>query len=273
MYNLVSLGGRGRTVPVNRELTALLTRILLGVLITVATPARLFPAPLSGDAQLFVSGFTACQNGEYGVAVRELSRLLRENPASPLRDMSLFWLARASFRKGDRPEAARVMSRFLKEYPDHLLAESVEEELLLLARQYDLAGGESPVPELKSAPERLAPPLTPDPFPPRQRPPLSRKPSPPAPAAAARGRGASAKEEVVTAASPAPRRELAAPRWAPPLPATKVTAVQPATRAVTSGTPPSSPAASRATPESPLRRLRVFYADVSRNLKGWFAGL
>ena len=269
----MSLGGRGRTVPVNRELTALLTRILLGVLITVATPALLFPAPLSGDAQLFVSGFTACQNGEYGVAVRELSRLLRENPASPLRDMSLFWLARASFRKGDRPEAARVMSRFLKEYPDHLLAESVEEELLLLARQYDLEGGKSPVPESKSAPECLAPPLTPDPLPPRQRPPLTRKPSPPAPAAAERGRGASGKEEEsrVTVSSQALLREEPAPRRAPPAP--KVTVVQPAARAVISDVPPSSPVASRATPESPLRRVRALCANVSRNLKGWFAGL
>jgi type II secretory pathway pseudopilin PulG len=51
--------------------------------------------------------------------------------------MTLFWLARASYRTGNRPEAARAMSRFLKEYPGHPLTGTVEDDLLKLAAQYD----------------------------------------------------------------------------------------------------------------------------------------
>ena len=115
----------------------ILVRILLGILIAVTLLSEPLHAAESGDAQLFIAGFNAYQKEEYGVTVQKLSRILKEYPASPLRDMTLFWLARATYRTGDRPEAARVMSQFLKEYPDHPLKGTVEEELLKLAAQYD----------------------------------------------------------------------------------------------------------------------------------------
>lgn len=115
----------------------ILVRILLGILIAITLLTGPLQAAESGDAQLFIAGFNAYQKEEYGVAVQKLSRILKEYPASPLRDMTLFWLARATYRTGDRPEAARVMSEFLKEYPDHPLKGTVEEDLLKLAAQYD----------------------------------------------------------------------------------------------------------------------------------------
>lgn len=116
---------------------AILFRIFFGILIAVTLLAGPLQAAESEDAQLFIAGFNAYQKEEYGVAVQKLSRVLKEYPTSPLRDMTLFWLARASYRTGDRTEAARAMSRFLKEYPDHPLKGTVEEELLKLAAQYD----------------------------------------------------------------------------------------------------------------------------------------
>ena len=116
---------------------ATLVRILFGILIAITLLTGPLQAAESGDAQLFIAGFNAYQKEEYGVTVQKLSRILKEYPTSPLRDMTLFWLARASYRTGDLPEAARTMSTFLKEYPDHPLKGTVEEDLLKLAAQYD----------------------------------------------------------------------------------------------------------------------------------------
>jgi TolA-binding protein len=124
-----------KVLPVNGTTgsTTIFVRILLGILIAVTLLAGPLQAAESGDAQLFIAGFNAYQKEEYGVAVQKLSRMLKEFPTSPLHDMNLFWLARASYRTGDRPEAARIMSRFLKEYPDHPLKGTVEDDLLKLA--------------------------------------------------------------------------------------------------------------------------------------------
>ena len=107
-----------------------LAGIILALLVPLAAAAAFIAPP---SPELFVAGFNACQEKEYGVAVENLRRFLREQPASPLRDMTLYWLARASFHAGDRVGAARIMSRFLREYPEHPLTGSVEPELLALA--------------------------------------------------------------------------------------------------------------------------------------------
>lgn len=110
--------------------------VMFGLLVATAVPAASQPASESAEAQLFIDGFNAYQDHDDGLAVEKLYRVLREYPASTLRDMSLYWLARALYRSGDRPEAARCMARFLKEYPDHPLKGTVEAELLALAADY-----------------------------------------------------------------------------------------------------------------------------------------
>lgn len=124
----------------------LMVGILLGALLTMLFPAGPLHAEESPETQLFIAGFNAYQINEYGVAVAKLSRLLREYPASPLRDMNLYWLALACYYNGNRPEAARTMARFLKDYPDHPLKGTVEKELLMLAADYGRGVASAPAP-------------------------------------------------------------------------------------------------------------------------------
>src|SRR5450631_3370362 len=89
------------------------------------------------DSQIFISGFNAYQQKNYSTAIAKLDEVLQKYPDTPLRDMTLFWLARAHFKSGHKDDAARVMSQFSREYPDSPLKGTVEEELLTLAAQYD----------------------------------------------------------------------------------------------------------------------------------------
>src|SRR5450631_2115745 len=89
------------------------------------------------DSQIFISGFNAYQQKNYSTAIAKLDEVLQKYPDTPLRDMTLFWLARAHFKSGHRDDAARIMSQFSREYPDSPLNGTVEEELLTLAAQYD----------------------------------------------------------------------------------------------------------------------------------------
>lgn len=113
-----------------------LAGILLVVLITVTPPARISWAAQSADALLFIAGFNAYQGNDCRMAVDKLSQFLQEHPASPLRDVTLYWLARALYGVGDRHQAAHTMAGFLREYPAHPLAGSGETDLLTLAAEY-----------------------------------------------------------------------------------------------------------------------------------------
>lgn len=89
------------------------------------------------DSRLFLSGFNAYQQQDYTTAVASLNEVLQKYPDTPLRDMTLFWLARAHFKAGNQQEAARFMARFSREYPDNPLRQTAEEELQALAARYE----------------------------------------------------------------------------------------------------------------------------------------
>ncbi|WP_305733463.1 tetratricopeptide repeat protein [Trichlorobacter ammonificans] len=89
------------------------------------------------DSRLFLSGFNAYQQKDYATAVTSLNEVLQKYPDTPLRDMTLFWLARAHFKSGNQQEAARFMARFNREYPDNPLRQTAEEELQALAARYE----------------------------------------------------------------------------------------------------------------------------------------
>lgn len=89
------------------------------------------------DSQLFLSGFNAYQQKDYPAAVSHLGEVLQKFPDSSLRDMTLFWLARAHYKAGNNQDAARYMAQFTREYPDNPLKNTVEENLLSLADQYE----------------------------------------------------------------------------------------------------------------------------------------
>jgi len=88
------------------------------------------------DSQVFISGFNAYQQKDYTSAIQKMNDVLKKYPDTPLRDMTLFWLARAYYKSGNQKEAAHYMSQFSKEYPDNPLKGTVEEELLVLAANY-----------------------------------------------------------------------------------------------------------------------------------------
>ncbi|ACD94308.1 outer membrane protein assembly factor BamD [Trichlorobacter lovleyi] len=120
-----------------RRLTAFLTCLLIATLLCAATVV----AQETEDSQLFLSGFNAYQQKEYPAAVARLGEVLKKYPETPLRDMTLFWLARAHYKVGNRSDAARYMAQFTREYPDNPLKNTVEDELLALAAQHEKGQG------------------------------------------------------------------------------------------------------------------------------------
>jgi hypothetical protein len=137
-------------VDVISILRTVVKRSLLGfivVLSLLATPAF---AVEYQDSQIFISGFNAYQSKNYPGAIENMSQLLKKYPDSPLRDMAIFWLARANYKAGHRKEAAQYMAQFYKEYPNSPLKNTVEPELAKLAAAY--AKGE-PLPAEASPPE------------------------------------------------------------------------------------------------------------------------
>ena len=89
------------------------------------------------DSQIFITGFNAYQQRDFATTIAKMDEVLKKHPDTTLRDMALFWLARAHFKSGHSREAARVMSQFTKEYPDSPLKNTVEDDLLTLAARYD----------------------------------------------------------------------------------------------------------------------------------------
>lgn len=104
-----------------------------------------------------MSGFNAYQNKEYQAAVDSISRLLEKYPDTSLRDMAIFWLAKAYHKTGNRQEAGKHMARFLREYPESPLRGTVEQDLLALARKYEKAEPIAARPAPPKAPATAAP--------------------------------------------------------------------------------------------------------------------
>ncbi|WP_407931858.1 histone H1-like repetitive region-containing protein [Geomonas azotofigens] len=102
--------------------------------------ALLLPAPAfsldSDDSQIFITGFNAYQKRDYKTAIDNMSGLLKKYPETPLKDMAIFWLARAHYKVGNNAEAGKYMAQFLHDYPESPLKATVEDELLQLADKY-----------------------------------------------------------------------------------------------------------------------------------------
>jgi uncharacterized membrane protein len=106
----------------------------------------------SEDSQIFIAGFNAYQKKDFAVAIENMSSLLKKYPGTPLRDMAIFWLARANYKAGNQQEAAKYMAQFFREYPASPLKGTVEDDLVTLANHYER--GES----LAALPQKVEPP-------------------------------------------------------------------------------------------------------------------
>ena len=117
----------------SRRLAIIISGLALTILLVVPSVI----AQETGDSQIFLVGFNAYQQKNYSAAVTSLTEVLQKHPDTPLRDMTLFWLSRAYYKAGNRQEAARYMAQFTREYPDNPLKNTVEEDLLAIAAQYE----------------------------------------------------------------------------------------------------------------------------------------
>lgn len=111
-------------------------RCVLALLVLVCFSVSTYAAE-QDEYSVFLGGFTAFQNQDYQGAATKMSRFLKQYPATPLRDMGLFWLARAHYRLGEKQKGARYLAIFLKEYPGNPLWNAAERELVELAQSYD----------------------------------------------------------------------------------------------------------------------------------------
>nr|WP_282003786.1 tetratricopeptide repeat protein [Geotalea uraniireducens] len=130
-------------------------RCLTGCLIIaslLSTPAF---AVNSEDSQIFIAGFNAYQKKDFPTAIEKMKTVLDKYPDTPLRDMAIFWLARANFKAGYERDAAKYMSQFFKEYPDSPLKGTVEDDLLNLVARYD-KGEQLPVMAKRTGVEAVA---------------------------------------------------------------------------------------------------------------------
>jgi hypothetical protein len=85
------------------------------------------------DSTVFIDAFNAFQQNDYLLAIEKCDQLNQVFPDSPLRDVTMLLVARASLKSGDNERAAQSVAQFTSEFPDSSLRTSVEEELKVLA--------------------------------------------------------------------------------------------------------------------------------------------
>ena len=88
------------------------------------------------DSTVFIEAFNAYQLKNYLLTIEKCDQLNQIFPDSPLRDVTLLLVARASLKSGDNERAAKSVSMFSTEFPESSLEPSVEEELKLLASRH-----------------------------------------------------------------------------------------------------------------------------------------
>ncbi len=88
------------------------------------------------DSTVFVEAFNAYQQKDYLLTIEKCDQLNQAFPDSPLRDVTLLLIARASLKSGDNERAAKSATTFSTEFPESSLKTSVENELALLVNRY-----------------------------------------------------------------------------------------------------------------------------------------
>ena len=88
------------------------------------------------DSTVFVEAFNAYQQKDYLLAIEKCDQLNQVFPESPLRDVTLLLIARASLKSGDNVRAAKSVTLFSNEFPENRLKASVEDELKNLANRH-----------------------------------------------------------------------------------------------------------------------------------------
>lgn len=112
-----------------------LAHIILALLIIFISFAPGSSAEID-DSTVFIEAFNAYQLKDYLLTIDKCDQLNQIFPDSPLRDVTLLLVARASLKSGDMERAAKSVSMFSSEFPESSLKTSVEEELKVLASRH-----------------------------------------------------------------------------------------------------------------------------------------
>jgi uncharacterized repeat protein (TIGR01451 family) len=112
-----------------------LTQLILSLLIVVIVFSTGNSAEID-DSTVFVEAFNAYQQKDYLLAIEKCDQLNQAFPDSPLRDVTLLLIARASLKSGDNERAAKALALFSSEFPDNSLKTSVEDDLKILLSRH-----------------------------------------------------------------------------------------------------------------------------------------
>jgi len=116
--------------------------LLKSVVTVVMALFIVFTSFLSGqsaeidDSTVFVEAFNAYQQKDYLLTIEKCDQLIQVFPETPLRDVTLLLIARASLKSGDNLRAAESVTLFSNEFPESRLKASVEDDLKNLASRY-----------------------------------------------------------------------------------------------------------------------------------------
>jgi uncharacterized repeat protein (TIGR01451 family) len=88
------------------------------------------------DSAVFIEAFNAYQQKDYLLAIEKCDQLNQVFPESPLRDVALLLIARASLKAGENERAAKATATFSTDFPQSSLKTSLEDELKLLAARH-----------------------------------------------------------------------------------------------------------------------------------------
>lgn len=117
-----------------KYLSAFATRLVSFLIFAVMACSTGYAAEID-DATVFVEAFNAYQQKDYLLAIEKCDQLNQVFPDSPLRDVTLLLVARASLKSGDNERAAKSVALFSTEFPESSLKTSVEDELKVLAER------------------------------------------------------------------------------------------------------------------------------------------
>lgn len=118
-----------------KNITRHFTQLILSLLVIIISFTPVSSAEID-DSAIFVEAFNAYQQKDHLLAIEKCDQLNQVFPDSPLRDVTLLLLARASLKSGDNARAAKAAVQFSTEFPDSSLKTSVEDELKVLASRH-----------------------------------------------------------------------------------------------------------------------------------------
>ncbi len=117
-----------------KYLTRHITQLILSLLIVFVSFTPGNSAEID-DSTVFVEAFNAYQQKDYLLAIEKCDQLNQVFPDSPLRDVTILLLARASLKSGNNERAAKSTALFSTEFPESSLKTSLEDELNVLANR------------------------------------------------------------------------------------------------------------------------------------------